>query len=302
MGSSHKRPLEKKHNTSSIRAGMKRIIKDTLWAILLIFILLIGSKWVQARPPIQVAVSIPPQAYFVKQVGGNQVRVIILLPPGANPATFEPKATTLLSLSRAKIYFRIHVPFEEAWMNKFRAVNRRMKVVDTTREIKRINNDPHVWLAPLLVKIQAKTICEEFKALDPAGRENYERNLRRFNQSLDELSARINRLFRNLKRRTILVYHPCWGYFAKEFGLTQIAIERGGKAPGAAAMAEIMKSARLHGIHCVFAQPQFDTKSAQIIARQINGRLVLIDPLAEKWDLNLLNVAGKMADCLREGN
>ncbi len=226
------------------------------------------------------------------------MHVIVLLPPGANPATFEPKARTLLSLTRAKLYFRIHVPFEEAWMKKFQAVNRKMRVIDTTKGIAVVHGDPHIWLAPALVERQAKTICDALENLDPSGKGEYKRNLGRFKQRLMELKRKINERFKNLKRRVFLAYHPCWGYFAREFGLTQMAIEQGGKAPGAAALSEIMKAARLHGIHCVFAQPQFDTRSAGIVASQIHGRLVLIDPLAKNWDENLLKVTEEMAQCL----
>ena len=262
-----------------------------------ILLLFTGVSWAGGFP-VRVAVSIAPQAYFVNQIGGERVHVVVLLPPGANPETFEPKAQTLLSLARAKLYFRIHVPFEEAWMKKFQAVNRKMRAIDTTKGIAVVHGDPHIWLAPSLVERQARTICDAVETLDPSGKEEYERNFGRFKQRLTELKRKINKRFKNLKRRVFLAYHPCWGYFAREFGLTQMAIEQGGKAPGAAALSEITKAARLHGIHCVFAQPQFDTRSAGIIAGQIHGRLVLIDPLARNWDENLLKVTEKIARCL----
>lgn len=280
---------------------MRLITKWIASFIFAIFILFALTVCALARIPVQVAVSIPPQAYIVNQIGGGRVNVIVMLPPGANPATFEPKANSLLSLTKADIYFRIHVPFEDAWMKKFKAVNRRMKLIDTTKGIAVVNRDPHIWLSPSLTRLQAKTVCESLMSIDPDGAGSYDRNLKRFYQRTEELTRKIKKRLVNLKRRVILVYHPCWGYFAREFGLTQIAIEQGGKEPGAGALARIMKIARLQGIRCVFAQPQFDTRSALIISRQIHGRLVLIDPLAEDWDRNLLKVAGKIADCLKKG-
>ncbi len=271
-----------------------------LWAMGLFLIL--GFFPVQsgrARSlPIRVAVSIDPQAYFVQQIGGHRVYVIVVLPPGANPATFEPKARTLVALSKADLYFRIRVPFENAWMGKFIAVNPSMKVVDTTEGIRIVRGDPHVWLSPQLVRRQARTICRALISLDPAGKKVYERHLLSFNRRIDSLKRAIRARFSGIRRKTFLVYHPCWGYFAREFGLKQVAIEREGKPPGAATMSTIIRLAQREGIHCIFVQPQFDSRSARVIAQQIQGRLVPLDPLSGDWSRNLLDVAGKIAACL----
>ena len=264
------------------------------WGV--IFLLSITS-WAKV-PPLRVAVSIPPQSYFVDQIGGERTRVVVLLPPGANPATFEPKARTLLELARVKLYFRIHVPFENAWMEKFRAVNPAMRVVDTTQGMRVIEGDPHVWLSPDLVKHQAEIICRTLEALDPSGRKVYAANLASFKRRIKRLERVVRTRLAGVKRRTFLVYHPCWGYFARQFGLTQVAIEQRGKAPGAATMAEIIHLARQKGIHCIFVQPQFDVRNAQVIAQQIHGKLVFLDPLARDWAENLLEVAGKISQCL----
>ncbi len=265
--------------------------------ILLAFLLLpAGWAW---GAPIQVAVSIPPQAYFARQVGGERVHVVVLLPPGANPATFEPKAGTLIALSKARLFFRIHVPFENAWMDKFRAVNRKMVVVDTTKGIRLSGNDPHIWLAPELVARQIKIIHDALETVDPAGKEMYERNYSRFRKRLKGLEKQIRTRLASVHRRVFLAYHPCWGYFAREFGLRQLTIEREGKAPGARSLTKIIQTARKYQLRCVFAQSQFDTRSARMIARQIGGKVVLIDPLSEAWDKNLLKVAAEIADCLR---
>jgi len=254
-----------------------------------------------SRPLVRVAVSIPPQAYFVRQIGGDRVSVHVLLPPGANPATFEPKARALMNLSKAALYFRIRVPFENAWMGKFRAVNPKMKVIDTTEGLKDlVKGDPHIWLSPELVKHQAVIIASALVMVDKAGRESYEENLKRFLKRLHILEGEIRQRLTKIKRRTFLAYHPCWGYFAREFGLTQVAIEQEGKAPGAAYLSKVIRLAREKHLRCVFAQPQFDTRSAEIVARQIHGRLVLLDPMAEEWDVNLLKVAERIGSCLRE--
>jgi len=276
------------------------VLKGPMAGITL-FVFLFFPGQVKAQNPLTVAVSIPPQAFFVKQIGGNRVKAQVLLPPGANPATYEPKAAALIALSRAVLYFRIHVPFENAWIDKFRAVNRKIRVVDTTKGLKGLlKGDPHTWLSPSMVRYQAGIIAHALANTDPAGKPIYEKNLKQFLLKIDALTKRIKNRFLRLKRRTFLVYHPCWGYFARDFGLKQMAIEHDGKAPGAALLSRLIVLAKREGIHCIFAQPQFDTRSAAIIARQIYGRLVLIDPMVEDWDKNLAVAAEKIATCLEK--
>jgi len=278
---------------------IRLVLRKTKAIILLLvafMVLAISPVFALSLP---VAVSIPPQAFFVRQIGGTRVHIFIMLPPGANPATYEPKPGELLRLSKTSAYFRIRVPFENAWIGKFISVNPKMWVVDTTRNIsKRHLSDPHIWLAPTLVKIQVRTICKTLASLDPSSKKFYERNLARFEEKLNVLSKKIQTLFRELKCRTIIVYHPCWGYFAREFGLKQLAVQHEGKNPGASALAGLITTARKLHARCIFAQPQFDTRSACILAGQIGGKVVLIDPLAEAWERNLLEVADKIAVCL----
>jgi len=277
--------------------------RDSFWrrwaaGLFLVLGFLLSRPALARSLPLHVAVSIDPQAYFVRQIGLERVRVMVVLPPGANPATFEPKARTLVALSKADLYLRIHVPFENAWMEKFRAVNPSMKVVDTTQGIRIVQRDPHIWLSPQLVRRQAATICQALISLDPQGRKDYENHLASFNRRIDSLERAIRARFSSIQRKTFLVYHPCWGYFARQFGLEQVAIEREGKPPGAATMSAIIRLAQRKGIHCIFVQPQFDSRSARVIAQQIHGELVFLDPLAGDWSRNLLDVAGKIAACL----
>jgi len=288
------------HKSIQPMKTIRRVLKKTIGvAMLLGAVMALAAYPAFAGVPLPVAVSIPPQACFVRHIGGTRVHVFVMLPSGANPATYEPKPRQLLLLSKTSAYFRIRVPFENAWMEKFTSVNPRMRVVDTTRGIsERRLNDPHIWLAPALVKVQARTICKALSALDPSSGKFYEQNLARFEEKLSTLSKKIRTLFRDLKRRTIVVYHPCWGYFAQEFGLKQIAVQHEGKSPGASALAGLITAARKVHARCIFAQPQFDTRSARILAGQIGGKVVLIDPLAEAWERNLLDVAGRMAACL----
>jgi zinc transport system substrate-binding protein len=248
---------------------------------------------------IRVWVSITPQEYFVERIGGDRVDVEVMVPPGFSPATYEPRPSQIEALAGADVYVRIGVPFEDAWMNRIRASNQVMLLVDQSQGIDRIDGrDPHIWLSARLMKVQARTICEALVELDPTGEGFYRSNLEGFLADLDELDARIERQLSGLETRSFIVFHPAWAYFAADYDLEMIPVQVEGDAPSAAEMADLIGIARANGIKVIFAQPEFSTQSAETIAREIDGRVLLISPLAPDWMANLLRVADTFAEVL----
>ena len=280
-----------------------------------------------------VFTSILPQKYFVQQIGKEWVDVQVMVQPGASPATYEPKPRQMADLSRAQLYFAIGVPFERAWLEKIAAANPRMKVIHTDRGIEKramaahhhdegaqehhdadehrakadheqdpheaAGRDPHIWLSPPLVKIQARTIMEALVAQDPAHREIYGANFREFASQIDNLDTDLKKTFAGQAGLTFMVFHPSWGYFAQAYGLRQVPIEIEGKTPKPAQLKALIEHARENHIQVVFVQPQFSTKSAELVAREIGGQVVFADPLAEDWLANLRKVAGKFGAALQ---
>ena len=259
-----------------------------------------ASKPQPTEGKIRIMVSILPQAYFVKRIGGDKVEVTVMVPPGANPATYEPTASQMKALVQAKMYVRIRVPFEYAWMDRIAAANRHMLIVDSTKGIKRIEDNPHIWLSPRLVKIQAENIYQGLAQVDPANKDFYAQNKEEFLRELDILDREIAETLTGVKGRKFMVFHPSWTYFARDYGLEQIPIEIEGKEPSAAELARLIEMAKTNGIKVIFVQPQFSSKSAEAIAQQIGGKVVSIDPLAGDWANNLRNVAQTFAQALSE--
>ena len=97
-----------------------------------------------------------------------------------------------------------------------------------------------------------------------------------------------------------MVFHPSWGYFARDYHLKQVPIEIEGKNPKPAQLQELIEHARENEIRVVFAQPQFSAQSAKLIAREIGGQVAYADPLAEDWMANLREVAEKFKTALAQ--
>ncbi|MGS0765445.1 metal ABC transporter solute-binding protein, Zn/Mn family [Syntrophomonas curvata] len=243
-----------------------------------------------------VFVSVLPQADFVKQLGGDKVEVNVMMPPGANEHNYEPDSGQLKALSKADLYVKVgRLPFEDAWMERLTAANKDMLVVDSSNSIELVDDNPHIWLSPRLVKLQAKGITAAMVKLDPQNRDYYQQRNESFLKQLDSLDQEMAKLLQNVRGKSFLVYHPAWGYFARDYGLKEIGIEEHGKEPGAGEMSRIIDYAKQNHIKTVFASTQHSTRSAEAVAAELGGKVVVLDPLPADYVDNMRQVATIMA-------
>lgn len=286
------------------------------------------SNFTDARADerLPVFVGILPLQYFVQQIGRDLVDVQVMVMPGANPATYEPKPRQMAAVAKSRLYFAVGVPFENVWLKKITATNPEMLVVHTEKGIKKRSMqahhhddedqhvsdtavhttteaehqtdkqnprslDPHIWTAPPLVMIMAKNILQALQAADTVHKARYEDNYKAFRAEIANVDAALKEIFADAKGRGFIVFHPSWGYFADTYDLMQVPIEVEGKAPKSARLKTLIVRARAQGVKVIFAQPQFSTKSAQLIATAIGAKVVLADPLAYNWAENLRTVA-----------
>ena len=304
-----------------------------LIGLLAIFITILAVSQ-SAEGKIAVFVSIPPQKYFVQQIGKHLVDIQVMVQPGASPASYEPKPRQMAAIAKAHIYFSIGVLFESVWLGKIASSNPNLTIVQTDRGIKKSvmaghhfherdldhqdtaqNSknghgqdkirrdhgipDPHIWLSPPLVMIQARTILAALQKADPIHRSDYETNYRALIAEVSELDAELKMIFNGRQGLRFMVFHPSWGYFADAYGLKQVAIEIEGKRPKPAQLKELIEYANQNDINVIFVQPQFSAKNAEVIARGIGGQVAIADPLAEDWAQNLRNAALKIKAALR---
>ena len=288
-------------------------------------VVVMGLSGCSANPPsadqssqIPISVSIDPQKYFVEKIGGDNVAVNVMIAPGVDPHTYEPKPEQLKQLSKTQAYFTVGVSLEDAWKDRLQSVNPKMLVVDTSKGVEKLpleeheheehkhekhehgSLDPHIWLSPKRVKLQAETIYQILVQIDPQNQAKYQANLEGFIQEIKTLDQDIQQNFKNIKSRKFIVFHPEWGYFAKDYGLEMISIEVEGNEPSASELADLIKSAKAEKIKVIFAQPEFSTKSSQTIAKEIDGQVMTISAFSPEWSNNLRQVSKKMSEVLNK--
>lgn len=259
-----------------------------------------------------VSVSILPQKYFVDLIAGNLLQVNVLVPPGSSPHNYSVLPSQMKDLSKSKAWLQVGLlTLEDALKDKLADLNKNTTIVNCSEGIIPIAGtehaeeghehaaneafDPHIWLAPVEVKIIARNTLNALKTGFPQHASSFEANYTRFITHIDSISALIDQKLAPLKNRNILIFHPALAYYARQFGLTQIALELDGKEPSPRHMKEIVDLAHEQNIHVIFIQKEFDPAFARQLSLEIDGKAVIIDPLDYNWEKQLMDITEKIA-------
>jgi zinc transport system substrate-binding protein len=277
----------------------------------LLFILLSLLVTSSAFAKLNIIVSIQPQLEFVSKIGGDKIETSLMVLPGNSPHTYEPKPSQMIAISRANLYLAIGVEFEKVWLDKFKNQNQKLIVKDITKDINRtamksyhhshnrdeIALDPHIWVDPINVKQIARNIFEVLSKLDTKNRSFYKKRLDIYLKELDQLDIEIKEILKDTPKETkFMVFHPSWGYFAKEYDLEQIPIQIDGKEPKPNKLKKIIELAKKDGIKTIIASPEFSDIMAKQIANELKISVVKLSSLEENWSENLINFAKAVAN------
>jgi len=294
---------------------MRRCFLILLLSIIISSFIYSGGANESGTHQLMVYVSIPPQAYLVERIGGGNVSVEVLVKPGKDPHTFDPSPKEMVALAQSAIYFTIGFPFEEQLLAKIQKSNPQLSIITSDRGVERRNpdvpgdhhsaqgedeehSDPHVWLSVRNSMIIAVNIHNDLAEADPGNADEYKMNLKLLLQDLGVLDNKISRLLQPLQGRDFFVFHPSFGYFADDYALNQVAVEIEGKSPTPRQIEYLIEQAQAAGVKIIFVQPQFDRRSASVIADSIQGTVISLDPLAYDLIENFEDMAVKLEKAL----
>ncbi len=243
---------------------------------------------------IKIVASIVPLADFARQVGGDNVDVVLLLPPGASPHTFEPTPKTIQEISNAKIFIKIGAGLE-FWADKLiKATDRDITTIESTEGIELIqaynqghfhgkvqSADPHIWLDPVICIQIIKKIEKMLSRLDPANSSIYKKNASVYIKKLIDLDSEILNRVKAFRTKEFITFHSSWNYFSRRYGLSVTGvIEKGpGKEPTPKHLGKLLEELKRTKMKVVFAEPQFSTKIAEAIAQEAGAQVLILDPI-----------------------
>ncbi|MBN1786703.1 MAG: zinc ABC transporter substrate-binding protein [Candidatus Methanofastidiosa archaeon] len=250
---------------------------------------------------IGIVVSIPPYYEWASMVGGENVEVTILIPEGQSPHTYEPTPSQMIKVSEASIWVKNGVGLE-FWADKVIENNSDIDIVDISEGIDLIpidgGYDAHVWLSIINAMNGVQSIYESLSGIDPENADYYRENMESYLEDLEAMDRYLKEKLESASGNRFIVFHPAWSYFSREYGLEQIAIEEDGKEPGPEMIVSIIEMARDYGINVIFVEPQFSIENAQVIANEIDGVVISINPLSSDYIENMRTVANALVEGL----
>lgn len=245
---------------------------------------------------ITVYATLYPVYDFTKKIGGDRVNVKCMVPPGADPHSWEPSPQDLAELQRAQVLVYNGAGMEP-WIDKVLGAldTKSMVVVEATRGLPLLpadtthsdthphdqDWDPHVWLDPVLAQDMAKNIASGLSTADPKNREFYEKNCAQLVQKLENLDRAYRAVIEKCQKHDIVVTHQAFGYMACRYGLNQQAL-MGVSAeaePTPSAMARITEFCRRNDVHYIFFEKTTTPRLAQVIAEETGAKVLVLDPL-----------------------
>ena len=257
-----------------------------------------------AQKPLFV-LSILPQEYFARRIGGGMIDTMVLAGPGQNPHSYEPAPRQMQDLAQAKAWILSGTEFEIGLYPKISVLFPNLKIIDGTEGVhfrsleahedydyhfddEDDSIDRHSWLGYEGASIMAYHIRDTLCAADPDNALLYRENCAILAEEMKTEFEKLKKELDFMQGRTVLVYHPAFGYFLDEFEIIQEAVETGGKEPSPRVLAELIEKAKMEKIRLIFVQAQFPAASAQTVASAIGAELYILDPLAPDWLANIV--------------
>lgn len=243
-----------------------------------------GEKHKPSTPV--VTVSIEPVRFMVEQIAGPRFAVSTLLPRGSNPETYEPSPRQLMALTDSKAYLMTgELGFEKTHLERLRRNTPKLATYNLSDSIAFVKthdrqNDPHVWLSPRNAVRMGENICRALCYIDPDGASLYRHNLARFRQRMDSLDHAIHASLAHVPHRSFFILHPALAYFARDYGLKQICVNKDDKEPTPQQMQDLIRRGRSEEVRVFFVQKEFDDNAARPIAKATRSKLITINPLS----------------------
>ncbi len=259
-------------------------------------------------------VSIAPYLEIVEKLAGKEIQVEIILPQGADAHNYDPTPKQIQRYAESQVWFMLGECFEKRMQTALQSQNPNLVVCDLRTDIPLIKEehpqhiggyDPHIWMSPKLMILQAKTIAKILEQVFPTTemKEKIQNNLAELIDELEALDNEIQQQFATLHKThselIVLVAHPSYSYFCKEYGITQLSIEQEGKDPSAKELTHLLQEAKKLQIKTIFIQGPYPHKGAQLIAKEIGAKLVTLNPNSAHYFQMMRQIAKEFAEAMQ---
>lgn len=244
-----------------------------------------------------ITVTIEPLRYFAEQLVGDRAEVTTLVPKGSSPETYEPTAQQMVALGNSMMFIKVgNLGFERTWVAKLGDLADGIEIVDTSEGIATVEStsrgvtDQHTWMSCANALVIVKNIYNSLRKADPMNASFYEGRYNALVEKIEKLNAELTESLNTVEGSSFIIYHPALTYFAKEYGLHQLAVEEDGREPSAASLAKVIDEAKAEGVRLMLVQQEFDRRNAEIVAKALNIGMTTINPLSYEWEKEMRDI------------
>lgn len=270
-------------------------MRKTILLLFTMFLLLsCGGKRDDSRV---ITVTIEPLRYFAEQLVGDRAEVTTLVPKGSSPETYEPTAQQMVALGNSMMFIKVgDLGFERTWVAKLGDLADGIEIVDTSEGIATVEStsrgvtDQHTWMSCANALVIVKNIYNSLRTADPVNASFYEGRYNALVAKIEKLNAELTESLNTVEGSSFIIYHPALTYFAKEYGLHQLAVEEDGREPSAASLAKVIDEAKAEGVRLMLVQQEFDRRNAEIVAKALNIGITTINPLSYEWEKEMRDI------------
>lgn len=261
-----------------------------------------------------LSVTIEPQRYFLEQLVGDSYKVTSLVPSGANPESFDPTPSQMVTLDKSKTYFKIgFLGVENSLVDKVKDQSK-LNIVDCSDGIEIIDDghqhldeedahhhghdggDPHYWSSVNSAKVILKNMYDQILRLNAENEYVYTSNYQTELQKINKTDSIIQSLLKNTDTKAFVIYHPALSYFVRDYNLEQLSIEQDGKNPSPSQLKKLIDEAKEKNVKAVFIQAEYDSKNAEVVAKQIGAKTYSINLLNYDWHDEMIKIAKAIAN------
>lgn len=279
-----------------------RLLRVILFtALTAIFLSGCGNSQADNQRPV-VIVTLPPHQALLQAITGDSIEVVTLLKADADAESTEFSVKDMRRIADADLYIAAgHLPFETNFIKKISEENPNLKIARADKDVELIYGthshdgeshtiaDPHTWFSVKNMRRIAANMLAELRAIDPDNSDYYVANHRRLDSRLDSLDRVIRHRLSNADRHSFIVWHPSLSYFARDYGLKQLAIGAENKETTVRMMQERLRDAGKSGIKSFFIQSGIDSRQAENVARELQLKPVAVNTQEADWE-NQINV------------
>lgn len=270
---------------------MRKVLAILLLIIFFVglFLLIRNKEFEISSSKLRVTTSIYPIYYFASYIGGEKTVVNNITPAGAEPHDYEPTPQDFINIRSSKLL--ILNGLVEPWSNNVSGnlKGTDVKVLSAGDGLFEVQGDPHIWLSPTLAKIESEKILDALVSADPTNADYFKQNESSLQTKLDEIDNEYKEGLKSCETRSFVTSHAAFNYLARDYNLTQIAIE--GLSPDAepslSKLAQISDYVKKNNIKYIFFESLVSPKLSETIANEIGAKTLVLDPIEGITDQNL---------------